>query len=223
MDIETERSSGQSTNGGPGGLMEAYNPKVDWGPSGSDATNVASVSAIYDLPIGQGKAWLSGIRGAADKLVSGWQVNSIVTLVSGFPFTLLAGSNQSGNGDSNNPDRPSLNPAFSGPILTDSPGQWYNPQAFILPVSGTWGNVGRDSLRGPGLATLDMSLFKNTSLTERYRLQFRAEVFNITNHVNFNSPNPSVFSGSTISPTAGLITSTATTSRQIQFGLKLVF
>jgi len=68
-----------------------------------------------------------------------------------------------------------------------------------------------------------MPVFKSTPLTERYTVQFRAEFFNITNHVNFNSPNTSVFSGSTISPSAGLITSTATTSRQIQFGLKLIY
>jgi hypothetical protein len=222
MDIQTEASNTQATNDPPA-VEHNYDPKADWGPSAADATRLASVSAIYDLPIGRGKAWLSSVSGAADKLASGWQVNSIVTLVSGLPITPQVGSNQSGDGNSGAPDRVSLNPAFSGPIIIGSPNGWFNTQAFSIPNSGTYGNVSRGSFRGPGLADLDMSLFKNTSLTERYKLQFRAEAFNILNRSNFNSPNPIVFSGTSISPSAGLITATATTSRQIQFGLKLVF
>jgi hypothetical protein len=73
------------------------------------------------------------------------------------------------------------------------------------------------------LTDVDASLFKTTSITERANLQFRAEVFNVMNHPNFGTPNATVFSSGAISPSAGLITSTATTSRQIQFGLKLIF
>jgi hypothetical protein len=144
-------------------------------------------------------------------------------LLSGFPFDTLLGSNQSGDGDTSNPDRPSWNPNFSGPVITGNPQQWYNPNAFAIPTSGTFGNVGKNALRGPGLADWDLSLFKNTVITERFRLEFRAEFFNLTNRTNFGYPNKTVFSGTSVSPTAGLITNTATTSRQIQFGLKLIF
>jgi hypothetical protein len=78
-------------------------------------------------------------------------------------------------------------------------------------------------LDGPGLAEFDFSVFKTTPITERTSVLFRAEFFNLTNRANFNLPNPLVFSGNTISPSAGKITSTTTTSRQIQFGLKLMF
>ena len=157
------------------------------------------------------------------KLVSGWQLNGIATLLSGFPFTPQIGSNRSGDGDTRNPDRPSVDSSFAGPVLLQKPNQWFNPKAFKLPDAGTYGNLGRGVLRGPGLAEVDLSLFKNTAVSERASLQFRAEFFNVLNRPNFGTPNPIVFTGGAISSSAGLITITTTTSRQIQFGLKLIF
>jgi hypothetical protein len=159
----------------------------------------------------------------ADRLVSGWQVNSVVTVLSGFPFSPVIGSNRSGNGDTIAPDRPSLNPAFSGPMIVGSVNEWFNPNAYVLPTAGTFGDLRRGTLTGPGLAEVDSSLFKDTRISERMTLQFRAEFFNIANHANFRIPNTVVFSGSSISSSAGIITATSTTSRQIQFGLKLIF
>jgi hypothetical protein len=150
-------------------------------------------------------------------------MTGILTVLSGFPFTPQIGANRSGNGDTRNPDRPSLNPDFKGDIIVGRPNQWYNPNAFILPTVGTWGNLGRGRLTGPGLASLDMSMLKNIGITERVNAQFRAEVFNLLNHANFGAPNAIVFSGAAVSSSAGLITSTVTTSRQIQLGLKLIF
>jgi Carboxypeptidase regulatory-like domain/TonB-dependent Receptor Plug Domain len=190
---------------------------LDWGPSALNATRQASISARYALPFGKHN------RGIEGKLLRGWQVNGIATLLTGFPFTPLVGSNRSGDGDTRNPDRPSLNPAFSGPILLDNPNQWFNPNAFILPAAGTYGNLGRGTFVGPALANLDASLFKTTALSEKTSLQFRAEFFNVLNHANFNTPNTTVFSSGAVSASAGLITATSTTSRQIQLGLKLIF
>lgn len=184
---------------------------ADWGPSALNAEHQASLSAHYELPFGRGN------------LLGGWQLNGIATLLSGFPVTPQIGSNRSGDGDTRNPDRPSFNPAFTGPIVEGNPNQWFNPNAFVLPAAGTYGNVGRGVLTGPGLAELDVSLFKNIALTERVHLQIRSEFFNALNHPNFETPNAIVFSGTQASSTAGLITSTATTSRQIQFGMKLIF
>jgi hypothetical protein len=203
--------------------MDRNNPRRDWGPSALNAASQASISARYELPFGHGKHFLTGASGAAAKLAGGWQLNGITTLLSGFPFTPVIGSNRSGDGDTRNPDRPSLNPAFSGPITLGQPGQWFNPNAFILPAAGTYGNLGRGVFRGPGLANLDLSLIKNTQVTERASLQFRAEFFNILNHANFGTPNATVFSSGAINASAGLITTLATTPRQIQFGLKMIF
>jgi hypothetical protein len=178
---------------------------------------------LCELPVGKNKPLLSGLNGIGDRVVSGWQFNWIATVSSGFPFDNEAGSNRSGNGDSSNPDRVSFNPAFTGPVYTNNPQQWFNPNVFILPAAGTFGNVGRDGLIGPNLRELDLSLFKTTAITERMNLQFRAEAFNILNRVNFASPAAAVFTGTAVSPSAGLVSSTATTSRQLQFGLKLIF
>jgi hypothetical protein len=183
----------------------------DWGLSALNAAAQASISASYELPFGRGR------------LLGGWQLNGIATMLSGFPFTPQIGSNRSGDGDTRNPDRPSLNPSFTGPIVLGNPHQWFDPNAFVLPTARTFGNLGRGTLIGPGLADLDLSLFKNFPITERMNLQFRTEVFNLLNHPNFASPNPIVFANGAISSSAGLITSTVTTSRQIQFGLKLIF
>jgi len=195
----------------------------DWGPSALNVTSQAGISGHYELPFGSGKHWQYGAGELGNKLTGGWQLNGIVTLLSGFPFTPQVGSNRSGDGDTRNPDRPSLNASFSGPVLLQDPHQWFSPNAFFLPVPGTYGNLGRGTLTGPGLANFDLSLSKVTALSERIDLHFKAEFFNLLNHANFATPNPIVFSSGAISPSAGLITSTATTSRQIQFGLKLVF
>jgi hypothetical protein len=183
----------------------------DWGRSAYNVPNLVNLSGTYELPF------------KGNRLISGWQVNTIVTLESGFPFTPVIGSNRSGDGDTRTPDRPSVNPAFSGPVVEGNANQWFNPAAFVLPAAGTYGNLGRGVYSGPGLANVDASLFKNTVIREKLNLQFRAEFFNLLNHVNLGTPNATVFSGSSFSPSAGLITTTTTTSRQIQFGLKLLF
>ena len=141
----------------------------------------ASISARYELPFGQGKRWLrSASGGIEDKLVSGWQLNGIATFLSGFPFTPLVGSNRSGDGDTRNPDRPSLNRAFQGPIILGQPNRMVQSECVCCcRRSGTFGNLGRGALNGPGLADVDFSLFKNTALTESTNLEFRAEFFNM--------------------------------------------
>jgi hypothetical protein len=222
LDINSALTGAQANNQAQM-VMDPYDLKRDWGPSAYNIPNSASISGTYDLPFGKGKPWANNFGGLGNRLVSGWQINTIVSLESGFPFTPQIGSNQSGDGDTRNPDRPSLNPAFSGPVVLGNSNQWFNPAAFKLPAAGTFGNLGRGVYSGPGLANVDASLFKTTAITERTNLQFRAEFFNVLNHTNFGTPNATVFSSGAISPSAGLITTTATTSRQIQFGLKLIF
>ncbi|MGH9557889.1 MAG: hypothetical protein ACRD30_01520 [Bryobacteraceae bacterium] len=183
----------------------------------------ASINATYDLPFG-GKNG-AGLHGFTNKLISQWQASVIATIQSGMPFSPQLGFNPTNDGDSRNPIRPSWNPAFSGPVILGGPDKYYDPAAFIVPLNGTYGDAGRNTLEGPGLADVDVSLAKRIPIGDRVNLQFRGEVFNVLNRVNFNAPNPIVFTAATggPSPTAGVITSTTTTSRQIQFGLKLLF
>jgi Carboxypeptidase regulatory-like domain len=210
LDINSALTGAQASNQAQM-VLNRNDLRRDWGPSALNAAHQASLSARYELPWGRGKRW------------GEWQLNAITTLLSGFPITPQIGSNRSGDGDTRNPDRPSFNPSFTGPIVEGSPNQWFNPAAFVLPAAGTYGNAGRGILLGPALANVDLSLFKNLALTEHVKVQVRTEFFNALNHANFGTPNAIVFSNGLASSTAGLITSTATTSRQIQFGMKVTF
>jgi hypothetical protein len=163
-----------------------------------------------------------------------------VSAQTGFPFSPQLGYNPTGSGDSRNPVRPNVNTSFTGPLYATGStatraAQYFNPGAFSAPAFGTVGNAGRDSLVGPGYADWDLSLLKSTELTERVRLQFRAEFFNVLNHTNLQLPNEVVFAtgptqGTTANQTTaatlgspGVISATANTSRQIQLAAKVVF
>jgi len=225
--IDDGDSLNATTSGGePALVSNPFNLRADRGLGNFDVRNAAAINASYVLPIGHGKRFLGTASGVANAIAGGWTANSIVTLQGGFPFTPQLSYNPSNNGDTRNPVRPFVNPNFTGPVILGHPNQWFNPAAFLAPPanSGFYGNLGRDTLIGPGLATWDFSWLKDTPLHERLALQFRAEFFNILNRANFNQPNAVVFTSPTAtSPTAGVITSTSTTSRQIQFGLKLLW
>jgi hypothetical protein len=225
-------------------------PKADWGPAATDVRHAASINGSYELPFGPQKHFLKNAPAPVNFVAEGWTVSAIVGVQTGFPFSPQLGYNAPGNGDTRNPVRPSWNPSFTGALYPHTPGQYFNPNAFIQPtvsvpnpsggnfIYGTYGNVSRDALTGPGLSELDFSATRRARLTERLGLQFRAEFFNILNHTNFLTPNEVVYSAapaiktvgnvqtvvpSSVSPTAGLVTATSTTSRQIQFGAKLQF
>lgn len=200
-------------------------PKLDWGPAATDVRHAAAVNASYDLPFGSDRRILSRAPQPARFLISGWTASGILNVNSGFPFSPQLGYNPTGNGDTRNPVRPNWNPAFHGALYPRTATQYFNPNAFLSPAAGTYGTVRRDSLTGPGQSELDFAAAKTSHLTENLHLQFRAEFFNILNHTNFLTPNEVVYASATggISPTAGLVTATSTTSRQIQFGAKLLF
>jgi hypothetical protein len=225
---------GDSLNGtaaanAPGLVSNPFNLRADYGLATYDVRHIGVLNAVYTLPFGKGQPIGNGLEGWSNALASGWSVNSIVTIQSGFPFTPQLSYNPSNNGDTRNPVRPFVNPDFSGPVILGKPSQWFNPNAFLAPPanSGFYGNSGRDTLIGPDLATGDFSAFKTTTLHERLTLQFRAEIFNLLNRANFNTPNLITFTssstGTKTSATAGAITGTSTTSRQVQFGLKLIW
>ena len=224
--IDDGDSVNATTSGGePALASNPFNLRADRGLANFDVRNVAAINETYALPFGKGKPFLHDATGAMNALLGGWMVSSVVTIQGGFPFTPQLSYNPSNTGDTRNPVRPFVNPAFNGPVILGNPNQWFNPAAFLAPPnsSGFYGNLGRDTLAGPGLATWDLSFLKDIQIQERLKLQFRAELFNLLNRVNFNTPNAVVFTPTGVSPTAGVITSTSTPSRQIQFGLKLLW
>ncbi len=182
-----------TSGGGPALASNPFNLRSDWGLGTFDVRHVGVVNVTYELPVGRGKRFLGDGEGLANAAVSGWTVNSIVTLQSGFPFSPQLSYNPSNNGDTRNPVRPFANPAFSGPLILGKADKWFNPNAFLAPANtaangGFYGNVGRNTLIGPGLATWDFSVLKDTRIRERLNLQFRAEIFNLLNRANFNLP-----------------------------------
>jgi hypothetical protein len=170
--------------------------------------------------------------GFLEAAFGGWGLDGIITVLSGNPFTPGIQADYTGTrfaSDARGIDRPNLKPGFNADtIIKGGPNQYYDPNAFALPLKGTFGNLGRNVLIGPGLATVDMSALKNFSikaLGEGGRLQFRVEAFNLFNRANFNLPARIIFNGATATElpigNAGRITSTTTTSRQIQLGLRI--
>jgi hypothetical protein len=164
---------------------------------------------------------LTGLAGA---VLKGWEANSILTATTGIPFSIAIPFNNSNNGDRQAPDRPSLVAGRSNNPVVGKVEQWYDPTAFVLPPRGFYGNLGRNTVIGPGIANLDFSLVKNFRFTERNALAFRLEFFNILNHANFGLPNRYAFTSSgAIAGNAGAIQTLTTSSRQIQFGLRYTF
>ena len=225
-------SLNQTTAGNaPGLVSNPHNLRADWGLATFNVTHIGVINALYTLPFGEGQRYGSDISGWTKYLVNGWSLASIVTIQSGFPLTPQLSYNPSNNGDTRNPVRPFVNPDFTGNVVLGIADQWFNPAAFIAPpsASGFYGNAGRDTVAGPGLGTWDFSVLKNTAIHERAQLQFRLEIFNLLNRANFNTPNLITFTPPTgtnptgVSGTAGAITSTSTTARQLQFGLKLLW
>jgi len=209
------------------------NPRVDYGLAATNVSQAAAINGTWELPIGSGHAVLVNAGQFAQRVAGGWSVSGIATLQTGFPFSPQLGYNPTGNGDSRNPARPQLDHNFHGTLYPRTASEWFNPNAFLAPYPGTFGNASRDSLTGPRLADADLSFAKGAQIGERVHAQFRAEYFNVLNHSNFTTPNPVVFStgptpakpttSAALSPTAGVLTATATTSRQVQLALKFLF
>ncbi len=208
------------TYGLEGGIpwSNPLNGSFDRGRCLFDRPQVIRLSGLYALPF------------KGNRLVSGWQTGGGLSVQSGSPWNVTVGFDQAGDVVAGS-ERPNLiMPADQ--IITGNPNHWANPAGFSLPAPGTLGNLQRDFLSSPGMVNFDWSVSKETLIREGLRLQFRAEFFNLFNHANFGLPNASAFLqvptnsnplGGIPNPTFGQITFTTTNSRQIQFGLKLIF
>jgi outer membrane receptor protein involved in Fe transport len=204
-----DASSFFSSAGDPNYPQDSRNTRAERALSNFDLRHRFSLSYSYRLPLGKGRRW------------GGWQTLGIWTFQTGRPFTvaLLADLDNSNTGRSilgfGANDRPNLlrNPALPQPTAD----RWFDTAAFATPPYGQFGNAGRNILSGPGYQNINVSLIKDTLLTERATLQFRAESFNLVNHTNLDLPD--IFVGS---PTFGTIQS-AESPRRVQFGIKLLF
>jgi hypothetical protein len=218
--------------------------KGDRGRSSFDRRNAFVIDSLYEVPVS------AAVTGAARTILRDWALGAVITALSGPPFTANLGSfNNSGTLALTSADRPNVKPGVNACATTGNPNQWFDPTIFTLPAPGNFGNAGRNIMCGPGLVNADISLSRRFRIGDRAALQFRSEFFNLFNHANFNVPvNTQASTGSggngdqiflgarpgcnpaadplgcgILAPNAGRITSTATTSRQIQFGLRISF
>jgi Carboxypeptidase regulatory-like domain/TonB-dependent Receptor Plug Domain len=201
-----DTSSATEGNTGP---PNPFNFRSARGPADFDQKFRFSLSLVYALPH-------FNVTGFRNVLVNDWQLNAITSLYSGLPFTVVSGTDRSRSGIGNDYADLVGNPAR--PAGANQLREYFNTAAFTQAAIGTFGSVGRNSLRGPAFFDVDASIFKNFVFTERFRLQFRAEAFNLENRANFNNPNATVSAGVTF----GAIT-TAADPRVMQFALKMFF
>ena len=190
--------------------------------TGFDRTHNFAVTSVWELPFGKGRHWLASSR-AGSAVLGGWQVNTILSLISGAPFSVGA-DDTSLNMPGNTQRADQVGPVTKlGGIGADHP--FYSQSSFAGVSQPRFGNSGFNVLRGPGIVNMDLGVFREFRLTERFRLQFRAESFNFTNTPHFGNPDGFVGDGSdfmTITGTTNLARE-GIDERQFRFGLKLSF
>lgn len=191
---------------------DIYNMTLDKGRASFDIRQRAVISGTYILPFGRGRKYLTG--GAAGAIAGGWQVNAILSLRSGFPFSVTANGDVCNCGASGQLAQQVGDPR-SG--FEQSRLQWFNTAAFAQPARGAFGSSGRNILDGPRETTLDLSVFRNIRLHERWQLQLRGEFFNMPNHTRFGLP------GSQVGTAAYGIIQSASSARAIQIAAKISF
>ncbi len=208
--IDDVVEAGNGTGGN--GPVNPWNVVLNRGNSFSDVRRQWAFSAAYELPFGRGKAFLNH-GGLVDAVFGGWQVASLLSMRSGIPFTVVTSGGITNAGGADRPNR-----LGDGNLSSSQQSiyHWFDTSAFTVQQQYTYGNAGRNILVGPNARNLDLSLSKSFAITERVRLQFRAESFNLTNTPAFGQP------GATLNGLGvGQITS-ADDPRRIQFGLKLL-
>jgi hypothetical protein len=188
-------------------------------------------SVLYDLPFGKGKA-LNINNPVLNGVVGGWEAGGILTLQTGLPGTLTIGgvdNASTGAGGYDRPNATGVSPYLSNP----TPSRYLNPAAYYEAPAGQFGNVGRNTIEGPGIFNIDFEVHKQFKMpfNENHALQFRLEAFNVLNHPNWSMPTLNILSGAAqpgMPATAahqgfGVSTGTSVAMRQVQLGLKYTF
>lgn len=188
--------------------------------AGYNIPHIFQLAYVYDMPFGKGKKWATA--GLSSAILGDWQINGIFSAYKGRPYTIWA-SDASLNmpGNAQTADQVKATVAKLGNVGDD--GTYFDTSAFARVTAVRFGNVGRNTMRGPGVVNTDMSLFRTFKLTEKFRLQFRAEAFNLSNTPHFANPNNDVNSSE-----FGMILGTQADdalgrSRELRFGLRLSF
>lgn len=216
----------------PQDMMNPFNIRQNYGLADFNVKHAAVGNFTYPFPF----KVESKVLGAA---VNGWTLNGIATIQSGMPFTALLIGSVSRDGALNNAERPQLKPGasnnpthgvsagctgFAAGTKVGNAAHWYDPCAFTTPSPGTYGDLGRNTIIGPGIADLDLALTKAFQIHESITATFRAEMFNVFNHSNFGLPTTgAITAAGAANASAGSITATLTPSRQLQFGLRIEF
>jgi hypothetical protein len=200
----------QTIEGGASYPRSSANPDIDYSYGDYDIRHKFNLSVVYDLPNS------SSATGITRALLNDWQVNGIMVLRSGLPITVLSGTDRSLTAIGRDNADQIADPAR--PSGADPVQQWFNTAAFAPAALGTFGTAERNSLSGPGSATVDMALFKNFPIGTRARFQFRLEAFNVFNRVNYNNPNSTYTAGVNFGKILG-----AADPRVLQLGFKFIF
>jgi len=194
-----------------------YNWGADWASGNYDIRISFKASYVYQLPFGRGKRWLADSNGVIDAILGGWNVSGISTYSTGVPVNVTIAFDNANIGT--NSQRPDYIPGFPARVIspTDKTHGWLNPASYMVAPQYTFGDLGRNSARAPGVENWDLAVYKNFDIHEGLYCQFRVEAFNLFNHTNFGAPN-----GTFGTSSFGII-SNAADPRLGQVGLKFVF
>jgi hypothetical protein len=190
--------------------------------AGYDRTHVFQIGWVYEMPFGTGKKWMN--HGPAGYVLGNWMVNGIMSAYTGVPFTVTA-DGASLNAPNNTQTADQVKSTVDRPGLIGDTGRYYDITAFKPVTDQRFGTAGRNILRNPGIWNTDMSIFKNFPITERVRLQFRTEFFNLPNTSHFGADNSrsGAFASTSVNNANFLKVVNAFGERQIRFALKLNF
>jgi hypothetical protein len=213
--LSNQDSSGRGQSMGTQSYQRAYNAAINYGSSNFDVRHMFKGHAVYDLPFGRGRHFLNS-NAVADRVIGGWNFTSTLVLQTGNPFTPIMATNNSYSLSSNNSWYPNVvgNPKLSNPTING----WFDVNAFAAPAAGTFGNMGRNIVYGPGMFSVGSTLSKSFPIWERVKFDVSANATNVLNHPSFAPPDRSIGAGH-----VGRITGVRVGARQVELVFKIIF